>query len=110
MLGYTLVDRTRHVDEGLDMIRRALVLMPDNGAILDSMGWALHRQRRDAEALSYLRRAYERSRDAEIALHLGEVLSALARHDEANKTWQDALAIFPDNKDLQERVKKRKGK
>lgn len=104
MLGYTLVDRTRNIEEGLDMIRRALELMPDNGAILDSMGWALHRQRRDAEALSYLQRAHERARDPEIALHLGDVLAALHRQDEAQKTWEQALVLFPDNADLKERA------
>jgi tetratricopeptide (TPR) repeat protein len=110
MLGYTLVDRTRNVEEGLALIRRALEFMPDNGAILDSMGWALHKQRRDAEALGYLQRAHERARDPEIALHLGEVLWALERRDEAQKTWEQALAVFPDNVELKEQVSKRKGK
>jgi tetratricopeptide (TPR) repeat protein len=110
MLGYTLVDRTRNVEEGLELIRRALEFMPDNGAILDSMGWALHKQRRDAEALGYLQRAHERARDPEIALHLGEVLWSLDRRDEAQKTWEEALTLFPTNEDLKERVGKRKGK
>lgn len=110
MLGYTLVDRTSNVEEGFTMIRRALALMPDNGAILDSMGWALHQKRRDAEALPYLQRAHERARDAEIALHLGDVLWKLKRGDEAQKTWADALAAHPDNKDIKERVQKYQGK
>jgi tetratricopeptide (TPR) repeat protein len=110
MLGYTLVDRTRNIEEGLGMIRRALELMPDNGAILDSMGWALHRQHRDTEALDFLQRAHERARDPEIAVHLGDVLAALHRGDEAQKTWEQALAAFPDNADLKQRVAKGKGK
>jgi tetratricopeptide (TPR) repeat protein len=110
MLGYTLVDRTRNVEEGLAMIGRALELMPDNGAILDSMGWALHRQRRNAEALEYLQRAHERARDPEIALHLGDVLAALHRADEAQKIWEQGLALFPDNEDLNKRVGARKSK
>jgi tetratricopeptide (TPR) repeat protein len=108
MLGYTLVDRTRNVEEGAAMIRRALDAMPDNGAILDSMGWALHRQRRNEEALPYLQRAHERAADPEISLHLGEVLWALGRNDEARKTWEDALARAPDNEPLKARLNKAK--
>jgi tetratricopeptide (TPR) repeat protein len=108
MLGYTLVDRTRSVDEGLTMIRRALDAMPDNGAILDSMGWALHRQKRHEEALPYLQRAHDRGADPEISLHLGEVLWALGRNDEARKTWEEALARAPDNEHLKTRLNKAK--
>jgi tetratricopeptide (TPR) repeat protein len=110
MLGYTLVDRTRNYQEGYDLIARALQMMPDNGPVLDSMGWALHRLRRDEEALPYLQRAHERARDPEIALHLGEVLWSLDRRDEARKTWEEALAVFPDHADLKEIVRKRLGK
>lgn len=110
MLGYTLVDRTRNHQEGFDLISRALQAMPDNGPVLDSMGWALHRLRRNEEALPYLQKAHERARDPEIALHLGEVLWALDRRDEAQKTWEDALVAFPDHADLKEIVRKRLGK
>jgi tetratricopeptide (TPR) repeat protein len=110
MLGYTLVDRTRDIEEGLAMIRRALTAMPDNGAILDSMGWALHKLKRNEEALGYLQRAHDRARDPDIALHLGDVQWALGRTDDARTTWQDALERTPDDKELKERVEKRKAK
>jgi tetratricopeptide (TPR) repeat protein len=110
MLGYTLVDRTRNVDEGLAMIERAVTMLPDNGAVLDSMGWALHKKGRDAEALTYLQRALQHARDAEIAVHLGEVQWTLDQRDAARATWQKALEEFPDNAALKERVEKRKAK
>ena len=50
-LGYTLVDRTRNHKEGMKLIAQALAETPDNGAVLDSMGWAMHRQKRNDEAL-----------------------------------------------------------
>ena len=40
-LGYTLVDRTRSVEEGTRLIERAIAAKPDSYAIQDSMGWAL---------------------------------------------------------------------
>ena len=110
MLGYTLVDRTRDIDEGLGMIRRALTAMPDNGAILDSMGWALHKLRRNEEALGYLQRAHERARDPDIALHLGEVQWALGRAEDARETWTHALERAPEDKELKDRLEKRKAK
>ncbi len=110
MLGYTLVDRTRNVDEGLALIRRALEFMPDNGAILDSMGWALHQKRSDSEALEFLQRAHTRARDPEIASHLGQVLWALGRRDEAQAIWEQVLAEFPEHEGLKELVRKHQDK
>ena len=40
-LGYTLVDRTKSVQEGRQLIERAIAEKPDSYAIQDSMGWAL---------------------------------------------------------------------
>jgi tetratricopeptide (TPR) repeat protein len=110
MLGYTLVDRTRNLDEGLAMIERALSMLPDNGAVLDSMGWALHKKGRDADALPYLERALRHARDAEIAVHLGDVQWSQGQREAARETWQKALEEFPDNAALKERVEKRKSK
>jgi tetratricopeptide (TPR) repeat protein len=110
MLGYTLVDRTRQIAEGKDMIERALSMLPDNGAVLDSMGWALHKLGRSDQAVPYLQRALQQARDPEIALHLGDVQWSQGQHDVARATWQAALEDFPDNEALQERLEKRKAK
>lgn len=104
-LGYTLVDRTRNHREGLQYIEAALEVTPDSGAVLDSMGWALHRLKRHEEALEYLERAGQRINDPEVDLHLGEVLLALGRKDEAIAKWQAAQQRYPDNEALQQRLK-----
>ncbi len=105
-LGYTLVDNTREHQAGHDYIATALQYSPDSGPVLDSMGWALFKLGRKDEALTYLQRAAKRLVDAELDLHLGEVLWALNRRDEALQIWQKALERVPDNKPLQERVKR----
>lgn len=105
-LGYTLVDRTRQHREGLELIQQALALTPDSGAVLDSMGWALHKVGRNEEALSYLEKARQRTPDGEIEYHVGEVLVALGRRDEAQEVWQTAAKRFPENEDLQRKLKK----
>ena len=107
-LGYTLVDRTRHRQEGLELIERALAMTPDNGAVLDSMGWALHKVGRQEEALEHLKRARQRVQDGEVELHFGEVLAALGRQEEAEEVWRAAAKRFPDNAELQQRVNKKR--
>jgi tetratricopeptide (TPR) repeat protein len=103
-LGYTLVDRTRQQREGLKLIEQALAETPDSGAVLDSMGWALHRMKRNDDALAYLQRAKRRINDPEVDLHLGEVLLALDRKDEARDVLKAAGERYPQNKEIQQRL------
>ena len=105
-LGYTLVDRTPRVSEGLALIERANKLSPDDPFILDSMGWALFRMGRYADAEDYLRRALKERPDAEIAAHLGEVLWAKGEHGRAQEVWQSQLKTNPDNPILLETVRR----
>jgi tetratricopeptide (TPR) repeat protein len=103
-LGYTLVDRTRNQREGLKLIEEALTVTPDSGAVLDSMGWALHRMKRDDEALKYLEHARRRINDPEVELHVSEVLLALGRKDEALAALKEAQARYPDHAELKKRL------
>jgi len=105
-LGYTLVDRTPRTAEGLALIERAHKLSPDDPFILDSMGWAMFKLGRYAEAERYLRRAMEERPDAEIAAHLGEVLWAAGERDRAQEVWQSQLKVTPDNVLLLETVRR----
>jgi len=82
-LGYTLADHGYRLDESYDLISRALQINPQSPAILDSMGWVLYRQGKANDALIYLQRALSAKFDAEIALHLIEVLHGLDRMSEA---------------------------
>jgi tetratricopeptide (TPR) repeat protein len=105
-LGYTLVDRTRHHKEGLQLIEQALEETPDSGAVLDSMGWALFRVGRHQDALGFLEQAKRRINDPEVDLHLGEVLLALDRKSEARDVWQKASERYPDNEQIKQRLQK----
>ncbi len=67
---------------------------------MDSAGWALFRLKRNAEALTWLERAWDRSQDPEVAAHLGEVLWAEGRQDEARRLWSGALEDAPENRSL----------
>jgi tetratricopeptide (TPR) repeat protein len=105
-LGYTLVDRTPRAAEGFVLIEKAHKLSPDDPFILDSMGWALFRLGRYAEAETYLRRAMKERPDAEIAAHLGEVLWAKGERERAQEVWQTQLKTTPDHPLLLETVRR----
>ncbi|HPF59219.1 MAG TPA: tetratricopeptide repeat protein [Candidatus Competibacteraceae bacterium] len=99
-LGYTLADRTDRYQEALGYIEQALEQMPNDAAVLDSMGWVQYRLGNRNQALAYLRQAYHINPDAEIAAHLSEVLWVNGQREEAQKLWRDALARHPDSSHL----------
>ncbi|HAY28564.1 MAG TPA: pilus assembly protein TadD, partial [Candidatus Accumulibacter sp.] len=71
-LGYSYADRNIRLEEARQLIEKALQLAPNDGFILDSMGWVLYRQGDLEGALDYLQRALAQRQDPEIAAHLGE--------------------------------------
>ena len=97
-LGYSLADMTDRYAEAHDLIQRALALKPDEGAILDSMGWVQYRLGNPQLALDYLRQASAKlPDDPEVAAHLGEVLWALDQREEARRVWEKARAAAPEH-------------
>ena len=105
-LGYTLADRNTRLQEAYALIEQALKIAPEDPFIMDSMGWVLYRMSQHDAALTFLKRAFELRPDAEIAAHLGEVLWAAGRPDEARKIWNSALKLSPANEVLLATVKK----
>ena len=77
-----------------------LALSPEDGFILDSMGWVLFRLGDLNGALAYLERSYAKREDPEIAAHLGEVLWALGRQDDARRLLLEAQKRHPANEVL----------
>ena len=99
-LGYSLAERNVRLEEARRLIARALELAPQDPFILDSMGWVTFRLGHPKAALVHLEDAYRQRPDPEIAAHIGEVLWALGRHDEARKVWAEARQRHPDNEVL----------
>lgn len=105
-LGYMLADRDRELERARDMIERALEQNPEDAATIDSMGWVLYRQGHHDEALEYLRDAWQRDPDPEIAAHLGEVLWMLGRREQAREIWDEAAEIAPGSEILRETIER----
>lgn len=107
-LGYTLANKTDRLEEALTLIRQALILSPNNPAIIDSLGWAYYRLGDLDRALEYLQQAFKDFPDPEVAAHLGEVLWQMERKDEAKEIWLQGLEQQPESSvilETQERLK-----
>ena len=105
-LGYSLADRGERLEEAQSLIDRAAALSPDDPFIMDSQGWVRFRRGDVKGGLETLERAYKIRPDPEIAAHIGEVLWALDRREEANRVWREAQAKFPDNSALREVIER----
>ena len=95
-LAYSWVERGINLDEGFDMLNRAVELEPESGAIIDSLGWAYYQLGDYEEALPHLERAFQLNPWSwEIAEHVGDVYWQLGREREAVYFWERALDL-PD--------------
>lgn len=101
-LGYSLADRGQRLSEARRLVQRALELAPGDPFITDSLGWIEYRLGNLGEALRLLRQAYASRPDVEIGAHLGEVLWALGRHDEARRVWAESKGRDAANDVLRE--------
>ncbi|HUQ49819.1 MAG TPA: tetratricopeptide repeat protein [Terriglobales bacterium] len=91
-LGYMLADRNVRLEEALTLIRKALELEPQNGAYLDSIGWAYYRLGKYELAEENLRKAVAKSNnDATVHDHLGDVYFKTGRLKLAAAHWERAL-------------------
>jgi tetratricopeptide (TPR) repeat protein len=99
-LGYSLAERNVRLPEALQLIRKAQEMAPNDPFIMDSMGWVHYRMGNLDEAEAQLRRAYELRADADIAVHLGEVLFKKGNKEDALALWRAAQAKDPRNDSL----------
>ncbi len=96
-LGYSWVDMGINLEEGLDLIRRAVELRPNDGYIVDSLGWAYYRLERFEEAVTELERAVSLKPDDPVLNdHLGDAYWRVGRRLEATFQWAHARDLDPD--------------
>jgi tetratricopeptide (TPR) repeat protein len=100
-LGYSWIDKGVKLDQGIKMIEKAVELRPEDGYIVDSLGWAHYRMNDYAGAVEYLERAVELvPSDATINDHLGDAYWRTGRKVEARYQWKRALQFSPDKDDV----------
>jgi tetratricopeptide (TPR) repeat protein len=100
-LGYSWIDQGIHLDDGMSMIKRSVDQRPDDGYIVDSLGWAYFRLGNYDEAVKNLERAVElKPVDPTINDHLGDVYWKVDRMLEAKFQWSHARDLKPDADEL----------
>lgn len=101
-LGYTWVDQGTRVEEGRKLIERAVELRPNDGAIVDSLGWALYRMGEFQAAVKHLERAAElKPEDPTINEHLGDAFWQVGRDVEAMYQWKRAMILDPEPEQIE---------
>jgi tetratricopeptide (TPR) repeat protein len=96
-LGYSWVDMGMHLDRAKGMLNRAVELRPDDGYIVDSLGWVHFRLGDYGAAADTLERAVElEPGDPVINDHLGDAYWRVGRQREARYQWQRVLTLDPD--------------
>ena len=90
-LGYSWVDMGRNLEEAMRMIRKAVELRPNDGYIVDSLGWAHYRLGNYEEAVTELERAVSLKPDDPV-IHdpLGDAYWQIGRNLEAQFQWRHA--------------------
>jgi tetratricopeptide (TPR) repeat protein len=100
-LGYSWADQGIHLDEAFKMLRRAVELQPEDGYIVDSLGWAHYKLGHYDEAVKLLERAIElKPGDPVINDHLGDAYWQAGRHLDAQFQWNHARDLNPDPEEL----------
>jgi len=96
-LGYSWVEMGRNLDEARQMIEKAVEQRPNDGYIVDSLGWVLYRLGEYEDAVRFLERAAElRANDPVILGHFGDGLWQVGRSAEARFQWRRALSFEPE--------------
>jgi len=96
-LGYSWIDKGENLQRGLKMIEKAVELRPEDGYIVDSLGWAHYRLGDYTSAVEYLEKAIELvPEDPTINDHLGDAYWQSGRPSEARFQWRRALQFGPE--------------
>jgi tetratricopeptide (TPR) repeat protein len=96
-LAYTWVEKGLNLTEARAMLERAVELRPNDGNIVDSLGWALFKLGDIPGAVRWLERAVElESRNSVINDHLGDAYWVAGRRNEARFQWDRALRTDPE--------------
>ncbi|MDE3154852.1 MAG: tetratricopeptide repeat protein [Acidobacteriota bacterium] len=113
-LGYMLADRGERLDESVGYIKRALAVDPNNGAYLDSLGWAYFKKNDlDRAEQNLSRAAAQLTTNSVVQDHYGQLLFKRGRYADAIAAWKRALAGDGESIDkhtIEDRIRKAEGK
>lgn len=96
-LAFVYAERTENLDLAEKLARKAANLKPDDGYIMDTLGWVLFKQNRVDEAIKILERAYEVVKvESIIAEHLGDAYYKYKLPQRAKQMYKIANQLTRD--------------
>jgi len=100
-LGYSWLEQRRNIEPALQLIIDAYTKAPEDGYIVDSLGWAFYQIGDYEQSTKYLERAFLfEPNNAVIADHLGDVYWQTDRKTEAVYHWNHVLQIEDDSDEI----------
>lgn len=116
-LGYTMLEREDNIEEAERYILKALKLKPNDGHVVDSLGWLYFKKEEFDKALRHLHRAnLLRPNESAILEHIGDVYFALKNKRMARQFFEKALNLLealerksPDDESLLKSIKEKLG-
>ena len=96
-LGYSYAEEGTHLDEAEKLIKRALVIEPEDGFYVDSLGWVYYQKGEYQKAVDQLERAVNLTgSDPTITEHLGDAYNKVGKERDARHQYEDALKRTQD--------------
>jgi len=107
-LAYMWVEKKKNIEEGLQMLEKAVKLKKNDGYIIDSLGWAHYMNKNYQDAEKYLQKAVElMPLDPVINDHYADVLWMLEKRMQARYIWSHVLSFKTTEEKLKEDVNKK---
>ncbi|MBU0467852.1 MAG: tetratricopeptide repeat protein [Candidatus Omnitrophica bacterium] len=103
-LAYVYAEKEENLSEALDLINRALVISPNNGAYFDTLGWIYFKKGDYQKSLESLIKADSAMEDPVIYDHIGDVYFVMNNADEALKYWKLSLELLPDQDKVSQKI------
>jgi Flp pilus assembly protein TadD len=96
-LGFAWADRGENLSQALTLLQKATLLDPQNGAVIDSLGWVHYRLGDYRQAVHELELAAALdAADPEVNDHLGDAYWQVGRRLEAKYQWRRVLSLSPN--------------
>ncbi len=100
-LGYSMIEKKLNLTEAMAMVRKAVELRPNDGNIVDSLGWAYFQLGDYEQAAIHIERAVDLNpADPIIGEHLGDAFWGVGRRLDAKFQCQLAMDNGPEPEDL----------
>lgn len=96
-IGYAYVERNYKLEEAELYLKKAVQLAPQNGFIVDSLGWAYFKMGKHQKAVELLKKANQLAPNQPVILeHLADALQKIGEHQQALEIYNRIMRASSD--------------